>query len=91
MGLGEVWKVNPELNTTHPAPFPLKLAEMVVMSASQEGDVVLDPMCGSGTTCVAAKKSKRHYIGIDISQKYCDIAKEKLSLVEVYNDIKDYF
>ena len=44
-----------------------------------ENDIVLDPMCGSGTTCVAAKKLNRNYIGIDISEEYCNIARNRIN------------
>jgi DNA modification methylase len=43
-----------------------------------EGDVVLDPFIGSGTTAVAAKKTGRHYIGFEISEDYCDIARKRV-------------
>jgi len=46
---------------------------------SFEGDVVLDPFCGSGTTCVAAYKTKRNYLGLDIEQKYVELARKRLS------------
>ena len=82
LGLGEVWNVSPEINTVHPAPFPLELAEKVVKSSSNEGDVVLDPMCGSGTTCVASKKFNRHYIGIDNCSDYVDMANDRLNKYE---------
>lgn len=62
----------------HPAPFPCELARDHISSWSNEGDIVLDPMCGSGTTCKAAKQLGRNYIGIDISQEYCEIAKIRL-------------
>lgn len=58
----------------HPAIFPEQLAEDHILSWSNEGDIVLDPFCGSGTTCKMAKKNNRHYIGIDISKEYCDLA-----------------
>lgn len=58
---------------SHPAIFPEKLAEDHILSWSNEGDTVLDPFCGSGTTCKMAKKNKRNYIGIDISQEYCTL------------------
>ena len=63
----------------HPATFPEQLAEDHIKSWSNEGDVVFDPMCGSGTTLKMAKKLNRKYIGIDISQKYCDISKDRLA------------
>ena len=61
----------------HPAIFPEKLAHDHIISWSNEGDVVLDPFVGSGTTCKIAKQLNRNYIGIDISQEYIDIAKER--------------
>lgn len=63
----------------HPAVFPEKLAEDHILSWSNPGEVVLDPMCGSGTTCKMAALNGRDYIGIDISDDYIDIAKERLS------------
>ena len=63
----------------HPAIFPEKLAEDHILSWSNEGDIVLDPFCGSGTTCKMAKKNKRIYIGIDISEEYCSLARRILA------------
>jgi site-specific DNA-methyltransferase (adenine-specific) len=58
----------------HPAIFPEKLAEDHILSWSNEGDLVLDPFCGSGTTLKMAKKNKRKYLGFDISAEYCKLA-----------------
>lgn len=63
----------------HPAVFPEKLAEDHILSWSDEGDIVFDPMCGSGTTCKMALLNNRHYLGCDISQEYVDIARERIS------------
>ena len=63
----------------HPATFPEKLAYDHIMSWSNVNEVVLDPFVGSGTTCKMAKQLNRYYIGIDISQDYIDIAKERLN------------
>lgn len=63
----------------HPAIFPEKLAEDHILTWSNEGDLVLDPFVGSGTTPKMAKLNKRNYIGIDISQEYIDIANERLN------------
>ena len=63
----------------HPAIFPEKLADDHILSWSNPGDVVLDPMCGSGTTCKMAIKNGRHYIGFDISHEYVDIAKTRIA------------
>ena len=62
----------------HPAIFPEKLVQDHITSWSNPGDVVFDPMCGSGTTCKMAKLNKRDFIGIDISSEYCKIAEERL-------------
>jgi len=62
----------------HPAPFPCALARDHISSWSNEGDIVLDPMCGSGTTCKVSKQLGRNYIGIDISHEYCEIARNRL-------------
>lgn len=62
----------------HPAIFPEKLAEDHILSWTKEGDIVFDPMCGSGTTCKMATLNKRHYIGCDISQEYVELAKKRL-------------
>lgn len=62
----------------HPAPFPYQLALDHIFSWTNENAIVLDPMCGSGTTCVAAYENNRRFIGIDISNEYCQIARERL-------------
>jgi len=71
-----------DLAKKHPATFPYALARDHILSWSNPGDTVLDPMGGSGTTARAAKALGRNYIHIDVSQEYCDIAKERLELVE---------
>lgn len=82
---GTVWNYatsNSERNKIklqHPATFPDKLAEDLILCFSKEGDTILDPMCGSGTTCIMAKKNRRLYKGIEISKEYCDIANTLLN------------
>lgn len=66
----------------HPAPFPCELVRDHIFSWTNEGDVVLDPMCGSGTTCKVACELERKYIGIDISYEYCKLARERINVVE---------
>jgi site-specific DNA-methyltransferase (adenine-specific) len=66
-------------NLGHPAVFPEQLATDHILSWSNENDIILDPMCGSGTTCKMAKMHNRNYIGIEISQKYCNIANERIN------------
>jgi site-specific DNA-methyltransferase (adenine-specific) len=65
--------------TEHPAVFPESLVLDHILSWSNEGDTILDPMAGSGTTLKMAKKNNRNYIGIEISQEYIDIINKRLS------------
>ena len=62
----------------HETQKPLKLMECLVSLVTQEGATVLDPFAGSGTTCLAAKNLSRHYIGIEIDDKYAKIAEKRL-------------
>src|SRR3989338_9239934 len=62
----------------HTAVFPEKLAQNHILSWTKTGDVVFDPMCGSGTTCKMAAINKRHYIGCDISKEYVELTKKRL-------------
>jgi site-specific DNA-methyltransferase (adenine-specific) len=62
----------------HPAPFPLELPKRCIKLFTYVGDVVLDPFVGSGTTLIAARLLKRMAVGIDISRRYCEVAKERL-------------
>lgn len=64
---------------THPAPFPCALARDHINSWTNEGDIVFDPMCGSGTTCISALQLNRRYIGVDISHEYCELARKRIS------------
>lgn len=75
-----IWIMCPS-NTTydHPAIFPKQLAHDHIISWSNEGDTVLDPFSGSGTTCEQAKETNRKYIGIDCSEEYCNIARKRLT------------
>lgn len=66
----------------HPAMFPESLARDHILSWSNPGDVVLDPFCGSGTTCKMARMYGRHYVGIDISEEYCEMARRRLRNVQ---------
>ena len=63
----------------HPAPFPIELPHRLINLYSYEEDVVLDPFCGSGTTCIAAIKNKRYYIGYEINENYIELAQNRIS------------
>ena len=66
----------------HPAPFPCALARDHINSWTDAGDIVFDPMNGSGTTCISALKLGRNYIGVDISDEYCEIARNRVQNYE---------
>ncbi len=76
--LGNVWLAAGESKTSHPAPFPEKLAHDHIISWSNEGDTVFDPFMGSGTTGKMAKLTGRDFIGIELDQGYFDIAKQRI-------------
>lgn len=63
----------------HPAPFPLELPHRLINLYSYEEDVVLDPFCGSGTTCLAALQNNRNYIGYDVVEEYVNLAEKRIS------------
>jgi modification methylase len=76
----EVWTINPERNTKHPAPFPQLLVENCVLLTTEPNDLCLDPFLGSGTSAIVSKKHGRDFIGIEIDQKYMDETKNLLDL-----------
>lgn len=78
VGLGG--STNDKIAFKHPAIFPEKLAQDHILSWSNEGDLVFDPMCGSGTTCKMAKLNHRNYLGMEISEEYTKIAQERMVL-----------
>ncbi len=74
--LGDVWSITQESNNPHPAAFPIELAQRCIESTT--GEVILDPMIGSGTTAVAAELAGRKWVGMDISKAYCELATERV-------------
>lgn len=75
-----IWNIFPQGNTSgHPAPFPEKLAHDHIISWSNEGDTVLDPFMGSGTTGVACKNLNRNFIGIELDVEYFKIAEKRIN------------
>ncbi len=77
-------------NTDHPTQKPEKLLAKIVLASSNEGDVVLDPFLGSGTTSIVAKKLKRRYIGIEIDELYCCLAEKRLDMADDEPGIQGY-
>jgi DNA modification methylase len=85
-----IWKYNTGKNYStkdkvafgHPATFPEKLAEDHILTWSKEGDVVLDPFMGSGTTAKKAKQNNRQYVGFELDEQYYNICLERLKQFE---------
>lgn len=63
----------------HPAPFPEELPRRLIELYTFRGDVVLDPFCGSGTSCLAAINSGRHYVGYEVNADYVQLSKERIN------------
>jgi site-specific DNA-methyltransferase (adenine-specific) len=76
-----VWEFPAESATRvrHPAPFPIELPYRCVQLYTFKGDIVLDPFCGVGSTCIAAAKTGRHFIGYDNNQLFVDAALKRIS------------
>ena len=80
----DVWEdINPlgtrgKARTGYPTQKPSTLLERIILASSHEGDVVLDPFCGCATTCVAAEKLGRQWIGIEVSKRAFEMVKDRL-------------
>ena len=74
----QFWNITGASTKQHPAPFPPELAYRLVRMFSFWGDTVLDPFCGTGTTMVAALRSGRNSIGIEIDPDYCRMIQTRL-------------
>jgi len=78
-----VWEISlSKCREAHFAVFPEKLVERCILAGSKEGDIVLDPFLGSGTTALVASRLGRHFVGIDCSEKYCAMAKVRTENVQ---------
>jgi len=93
-----IWDIMPENKNPHPAPFPLELPTRIIYSIfdNDKDKIVLDPYCGSGTVALSATLFGCNYVGIDISENYIKMAKERLNNVEDYrqkyqNEIDNHF
>ena len=85
---GNIWNIGvAQERTGHPAIFPEQLAADHIRSWSNEGDIVLDPFMGSGTTAKVARALGRHYIGFEISAEYCDIIRQRLEQTKSLFDL----
>ena len=81
---GSLTKPSEKVEGKHPTQKPEYLLERIILASTEEGQVILDPFCGSGTTGVEAVKYGRKFIGIDVSEKYMEISKKRLE--KVLND-----
>ncbi len=84
------WSIAPERNMRgygHPAMFPEKLVERVLKLFSFKGDIILDPFGGVGTTAAVAHNLYRHFVSIDLSEKYCKTATNRLPTLETIMDL----
>jgi site-specific DNA-methyltransferase (adenine-specific) len=70
----QIWNIPGASTKQHPAPFPMELATRLVRMFSFTGDTVLDPFCGTGTTMIAALRTGRNSIGVEIEPEYCRMA-----------------
>ena len=77
----DLWEIPPESarRVGHPAPFPVELPKRLIELYTYQGDVVLDPFIGAGTTALAALRTQRHYIGFDTDRSYVDRANVRIA------------
>lgn len=73
-----VWIIQPEMNPQHPAQMPVELARRCVVMSTEEGDTVIDPFCGAGTTGVAALLCGRRFIGVELNAQYIAESHERI-------------
>lgn len=77
-------------NTDHPTQKPEKLVAKIILASTNKGDMILDPFCGSGTSCVVAKKLGRRYVGIEQDKTFCCLAEKRLEMAETDATIQGY-
>ena len=81
-----VWQIMPETASKHLAPFPKELSDKIVNYYSFVDDLVLDPFIGSGTTAISCVDNKRDYIGIELHEKYVDMANRLINELQELQD-----
>lgn len=81
--LQNVWQIKrgKKIDGSHGAVFPLELAELIITNFTKETATILDPFLGTGTTGLAAKNTGRNFVGIEMLQKYYDIAQERIGVI----------
>jgi DNA modification methylase len=76
--------------STHPTMKPIRLMSFLITMGSRPNDIILDPFCGSGTTCIAALQLGRRYIGIEKESEYCEIARKRLQPYKTQTNLLNY-
>lgn len=82
----DYWEINADSRSIHPAPFPIEIPNRVIQLFSFKHDLILDPFLGSGTTAAACVNLNRHYIGIEQSEEYCEIAEKRVAEAKMIKD-----
>jgi len=83
-----LWEIPAERHkTSHPTEKPEKLLERIILIGSKEGDTILDPFMGSGTTGVVAKRFNRNFIGIEIDENYFELAQKRINTTQIENNL----
>jgi site-specific DNA-methyltransferase (adenine-specific) len=75
-----IWRINQQQNSKHPAAFPESLIKDHIISWSNEGDLIYDPFMGSGTVAKVSILNNRLFIGSEISLEYCNIANNRINI-----------
>lgn len=83
-----IWKINPETKSSHPAPYPELLVEKLIKYYSFVGDLILDPFIGSGTTTISSYKLNRKSIGFEIHKEYIKIFENRIKSIKKSTNIK---
>jgi modification methylase len=82
--ISQIWKINPENDRSHPAPFPLEIPRRLIKMFSFSNDIIIDPFMGSGTTAMASVECGRKYIGFDLNEEYIKMANKRISSYMLY-------
>ena len=85
----QTWQISPvhDHKHRHPARFPEKISNRLTKLFTYPQDTIIDPFCGSGTSCVSAKTLKRNYIGIDIVHGYCKMSQDRLAELDSQENV----
>ena len=78
-----IWYINPETSSKHPAPYPEELSNKLIKYYSYINDIVLDPFIGSGTTAISCIKQHRNYIGFELDESYYNLAVDRINNIKI--------